>query len=383
MRKPRHFARLAGAALTVWALLTTPMPAPAGTPPGETTIVDAARKRVAAGELSGAIKDLTAYVAAHPRESEPARYLGDLQYRAADSGAAERTYRAILLYAPDDRLTHDRLGGIYAAQDRVDEALAQFEKSLPVESAYGHLVDLHRRLGDLARFEQPFKAGAEGAPFDAGAQYAYGVVLLAERKAREAVPYLERALGLAPLSCSTQSELGIAYLDLKRTDKAVEVLQRCLAHAPDNYSALVNLAAAFIAQQQYERAHVALDRALAVHADGPEALVNLGYLEDVGRNWQRAIADYSKAINVDPYQREAYVDLGFDYGEHKLFSLAEAAYLKGLSVSPDDGRLHYLLAATYADQGKRELARAEYRRASKSDEPEIARAATINLSTLQ
>ena len=107
----------------------------------------------AAGDLDGAARALAVYVAAHPEIVEPARYLGDLYYRQADFASAERIYLQVLRYHPDERATHDRLGGIYAAQDRIQDAVNEFTKSLPNPAGYGHLVDLHRRLGDLASFD--------------------------------------------------------------------------------------------------------------------------------------------------------------------------------------------------------------------------------------
>ena len=344
--------------------------------------VTRARKRVASGDLARAIAELATYVAAHPRDLEPARYLGDLYYRSADVAAAERAYRDILRVAPNDRETHDRLGGIYAARDRVPEAIEQFALSLPEVSAYGHLVELHRRAGDLDAFEGSVRRAAEAAPNDPGAVYALGTVYRAERRSELAARTLERALELAPRSCATLAELGSAYLDLDRTTDAVGVLRRCLDHEPDNYAANVNLGDALIDLRRFDDARRSFEHALAIRADGAEALVDLGYLEDVAGRWGPAIASYLRAINADPFTRDAYVDLGYDYHQHRLYALAEAAYLKGLSVAPTDGRLHYLLGATYLAQGKRELARDEYRRATSSDEPDIASAANRSLVAL-
>jgi len=353
------------------------------TPSDPSGAVTAARKRVAAGDLSGAVKYLALYVGWHPQEIEPARYLADLYYRQADFSAAERTLKAILAYAPNDRGTHDRLGGIYAAQDRIAEATVEFQKSLPETGAYGHLVDLHRRLGDLTAFEHNYREQADIRPDDASAQYAIGTIYEAEHKPQDAVVFLSRALELSPHSCPILSELGDAYLDTGAADRAVTILTRCLQIDRDDYSALVNLGAAQIALRQYDKSSESLKHANRVHADGPEALVDLGYLEDVAGHSQAAVAFYLRAIAVDPLSRDAYVDLGYDYTEQGLYPLAEAAFLKGLSVVPNDGRLHYLLGVTYADQGKRALARQEYERATKSDEPEVASAATRDLQRLQ
>ena len=348
-----------------------------------TAAVVIARKLVASGDLARAVAGLAAYVSTHENELEPARYLGDLYYRRADLAAAERTYRAILRFAPRDRDTHNRLGGLYAARDRIAEAIDEFSLSLPDTSAYDHLVELHRRAGDLGAFEESMRRTAELAPGDAAAQYALGTVLRAEHRPTLAARYLERALALAPHECATLAELGSAYLDADRVNDAIGVLGRCLAREPDNYPALVNLGDAFVMIARFDEARAQFDRATRVRPSGAEAIVNIGYLEDVAGHWDTAVSSYLRAINVDPFERDAYIDLGFDYDQHRLYTLAEAAFLKGLSVAPSDGRLHYLLAATYLDQGKRDLARGEYRRATASDEPDVASAANRVLVSLQ
>jgi tetratricopeptide (TPR) repeat protein len=347
----------------------------------DTTVVESARRKVSDGQLAAAIAQLAEYVAANPREEAPALYLGDLYYRSADMLSAENTYLAILRYAPNTREVHDRLGGMYAAMDRTKDAITQFTLSLPLSSAYGHLVELHRRIGDLKSFVEDFREDVVEAPQDPSKLFALGAIYNAERRSNEAIPLLERALAQAPGSCAILSQLGDAYLDLGDNAHATRVINQCLAIDPNDYASLVDLSDADLGAGGHDDAATALlNKAVAERPDRPEAYINLGYIEDDGGRWQNAIALYLKAISLDPFERDAYVDLGFDYMSNRLYALAEAAILKGLSVSPDDGRLHYVLGLTYIRQGKRDLARAEYQRATHADEPEIVRAATEDLA---
>ena len=346
--------------------------------------VDAARKLVALGKLDDAIRSLAKYVAEHSREIEPAKYLGDLYFRAADLASAERVYKSVLSVEPKDRETHNRLGGIYAAQDRVSEAIDQFTQSLPASSmAYGQLIELHRRQGDLPDFVQFRKDKADASTLDFVAQYNMGRIYDALRKYAEAAFYLERALWLNSRDCVTLASLGSVYLDLGQSGHALDMLDRCLRTNGDDYAALVNRGDVYIAQGRYDLARADFDHANRVNAEGPEALVDLGYLEDLAGRWHAATELYLRALAIDPLMREAYTDLGYDYDQHQLYALAEAAFLKGLSIAASDGRLHFLLAQTYADQGKRSLALAEYQRALAGNEEDVSRAASRELATLQ
>lgn len=347
----------------------------------DTAAVDGARKRVAAGDLKGAIAALADYVAAHPHTLEPARYLGDLYYRHADYAAAERTYRTILRDSPDDRQTHNQLGGVYAFEDRIPDAISEFTKSLPLPSAFEYLVDLHRRRGDLDAFVAPFRRDADERPNDPGAQLSLGTLYHSMHRNQEAANYLERALQLEPRACPVLSEIGSTYLDLSRYGSALDTLQRCLSIEPDDYSALVNLGDAYIARDDPAAALPLFEHANRVRPDGPEAIIDLGYLEDVDGHWREAVADYLKALAIQPLSLDAYNNLGYDYDVHHLYPQAEAAYLKGLSVSPDDGRLHFLLGRTYAEQDKHDLAREQYRLAELSDQADVAQAARQQLAS--
>lgn len=342
--------------------------------------VDRARKQVAGGDLTGAIAQLADYVVAHPKDVAPARYLGDLYYRHSDYAAAERTYRAILRESRGDRETHNRLGGVYAVEDRLQDAIAEFEKSLPDPSAYAELVELHRRRGDLDAFLAPFRRNAEERPNDAAAQWALGTIYRSLRRPKDAATYLERALALEPRACPVLAELGSAYLDLGRIGPAIDQLQRCLRIEPGNYSALVNLGDAYIARDDAADSRPLFERANRGRPDGPEAIIDLGYLEDVDGHWQAAVADYLKALAIQPLALDAYGNLGYDYNAHHLYSLAEAAYIKGLSIDPDEGRLHFLLGETYAEQDKHDLARREYSLAAHSDQADVAQAARQQLA---
>jgi tetratricopeptide (TPR) repeat protein len=342
-----------------------------------------AREKALAGNVAGAIADLAPYVEATPSDLAAARLLGDLYYRVPDLANAERVYLAIVKRAPDDRDTHTRLGGLYAAMDRVSEAIAEFEKSLPVREGYAGLVELHRRRGDLEIFARELQIRADANRLDPIAQSNYANVLRAERRYAESLPYFERQLFLRPGSCIALNEYGNALIDNERLKEAIGVLERCLAHDDSYYPALVNVGEAYIEMNRLDKAQASMEHALRVKPDGAEALIDLGYIEDTGGRWRQAIGYYQRAIAVDPLAREAYIDLGYDYNERQLYPLAEASFLRGLSVVPNDGRLNYLLAVTYAVQGKTLLARVQYRKALASDERDVVRAATNDLALLK
>jgi protein O-GlcNAc transferase len=334
---------------------------------GETPqqLMDRMRVEALNGHIDAAISELSDFVRAHPSLVAPARLLGDLYYRKPDVTAAQRVYRDILTRFPDDRETWNRLGGVYAVEDRIDDAIAAFNRSIPEPSAYPNLVVLHQRRGDLHAFEEQVATEASSSPNDELTLLNYGNVLRAVHKYAKAITVFGEALSLhSGLNrCAALNDLANVYLDLKQADDAIPLLNRCLDVDPDTYYALVNIGVANIYKQRFDEARSYLNHALRSKADRPEVYVDLGYLEDVGGRWKSAIEYYQKALTVDPFSRDAYVNLGYDYNEQKLYPLAEAAFLKGLSISPGDGRLAYLLGQTYSEQGKTDLAKRQYKTA--------------------
>ena len=349
---------------------------------GAPTAVDAARAKVAAGDSGGALRELSVYVPAHPADTVAARLLGDLYFRVPDYRNAEATWKAIIARDPDDRETHNRLGSLYAAQDRIADAIAEYEKSVPSRGGFAGLVEQHRRQGDLPQFVDGFRRNADDAPLDVHAQSFYGSVLRATHDFARAQQYFERAVDLAPKNCGTLVDAGNNLIDLGRLNDALSLLDRCLALDANDYAANVDAGETYIELAQNGKARPFFERALAARGDGSEALVDLGYLEDDGGHWKTAVTYYLRAMNAYPLESAAYIDLGYDYNQHQLYGLAEAAFIKGLSVAPDDGRLHYMLAVTYNVQGKVGLAREQYQAAIATKEPVVVHAAQAELALL-
>jgi tetratricopeptide (TPR) repeat protein len=370
-----------GTSPAIAAQSTNVLPSNAVAPPSAAIV--AARAKVAAGDQIGAMRDLAVYVPNHPEDLAAARLLGDLYFRLPDFKRAEATWRAILVRVPGDAATHTRLGSLYAAEDRMNDALSEFEKSLPSPTGFAGLVKEHRRLGDLGAFEASYVDRIQFNPQDTNALWYYGSILHELREFSQAQLYLDRAVALAPESCPLLIDAGNNNIDLTRYDIAVATLTRCLDREPRNYVALVDIGEAYRLEGLPDRARACFDGALVARPDGAEALIDTGYLQDAAGNWKSAVSEYLAAMSADPLQAAAYIDLGFDYSEHHLYALAEAAFIKGISAEPNSGRLHYLLATAYTAQGKVDLARDQYRRAiDTKDDLDVTRAAETKLAQL-
>lgn len=345
--------------------------------------IRAARERIAAGDLSGAVKELEIYVVSHPGEAGPERFLGDLYYRQGRFDKAEAVYQHILAHSPGDRETHNRLGVVYATQSRVDDAIDQFNKALPGTDSVGDLVAMHMRKGDLPQYRQEMQHLAQTEPTNADIQAEMGQVMAALHKPADALGYFMRALDSDPQNLTALNGLGLAYFDLQSFSEAEKDFNACLKIDVTNYTCTNNLGAAYLQAGQDAVAKPYLVRAHSLEPERPEAVVNFGFLADRRGDWKRAVDYYVQATVVGPYLPEAYIDLGIDYENNNLYQLAEAALLKGIAAAPQDGRIHYLLAKAYASQGQKTLALEQLKIAEQSLDPDVARIAAEESSRLE
>lgn len=344
--------------------------------------IHAARERIAAGDLSGAVKGLEVYVISHPGEAGPERFLGDLYYRQGRLDKAEEVYENILAHNPGDRETHNRLGVAYATQNRVDEAIDQFNKALPGTDSVADLVAMHLRKGDLPAYRRQMAQLADSDPSNADVQAEMGQVLAALHKPADALAYFMRALDSDPQSLTALNGLGLAYFDVQNYTQAEKYFNACLRSDITNYTCTNNLGAAFLQAGDDEVAKPYLIRAHSLAPERPEALVNFGFLADRRGDWKRAVDYYVQATVVGPYLPESYINLGIDYERNNLTQLAQAVLLKGIAAAPQDGRIRYLLAVAYESQGQKSLALGQLKLAEQSLDPDVARIATEETSRL-
>lgn len=389
--------RALGLALLAFALLATGRPAVADPVKVETNpdvifapkfasdpqgAIRRARERIAAGDLNGAVTLLETYCNAHPDESEPLRFLGDLYYRQGKFDKAEFVYQRLLHSNPRDKETHNRLGVVYATENRIDDAITQFNAALPGTDSVKDLVAMHARKGDLPMYRSEMEALARNQPTDAAIQAEVGQIYSVIHQPAEAMVYYMRALDSDPASLTAINGLGLSYLDTHAYHDAENQFKHCLQIDASNYTCENNLGATYLQMGKLDAAMPILVRAHQMQPERPEALVNFGYLADARDDWKRAVTYYVQATVVGPYLPEAYVDLGIDYEHNGLYPLAQSALIKGAAAAPQDGRIRYLLAVAYAAQGQKPLAIAQLKIAEQSLDPDVARIAQEERSKL-
>lgn len=119
-----------------------------------------------------------------------------------------------------------------------------------------------RRAGDLEKAEAYFRWLGEHRPEDWLPLYRLGSILIQRGRDQEAIPVLERAIGVAPTEGDGYVALGLALTRAGSSTRAIEVLERGSVYAPFNPALHTNLGVAYAETGQLDQAESAFRRSL-------------------------------------------------------------------------------------------------------------------------
>ncbi len=353
---------------------TPPAKAPPGAAPAPTAapltvdqLLAQAQIDAAAGHNDAAAGKLHRAVLMDPKNMAVQRLLGDVEYRLEDYKAAEAAYTLVLASDPANKDVLNRLGGVYAAEDRFDDAVGAFRRSLPSTEGFANLVQEYDDAGRLGELEGQYQIELTRNPFLSTSHYNMGVVYAAEKKYDAAIAQYQSALDLSPRDVNALNDLGVVYGELGRHNDAIGLYKRAIGIDEKYYYAWMNWGVELRDLGDLKAAEEKMQHAVTIKSDNALAYENLGVVNDDLGQFTAAVELEQRAISLDPQDRNVYRNLGLIYKEHNLYNLAEAAFIKGLAVHPRNEALHFWLGETYRLQKKYALAAQQYRIALAED----------------
>jgi tetratricopeptide (TPR) repeat protein len=130
------------------------------------------------GNKDKAIEQLELSAAADKTYAAPRIFLGHLLLGKKDAKSVQQAadlFTAAIALAPEDVTAHTGSGEALLALDKVDAALAAFEKAVALDPTYtpamSNLALVYARQGKSAEAEAKFKAALELNPLDAGTYF--------------------------------------------------------------------------------------------------------------------------------------------------------------------------------------------------------------------
>ncbi len=173
-----------------------------------------------------------------------------------------------------------RLGRAYAAQNRLDEAIRQYQETIRLTPDYPAVYN------DL------------------------GNILLKKGQLDEAIRQYQKAVRLKPDCDFYHNNLGGALYRKGRNDEAMSQYQEAIRLKPDNADAHYKLGMALDAKGQIEEAISQYEEVIRLEPDNAGAHNNLGIA--LGRKGQidQAISQFQEALRLKPDSAEIHYNLG-------------------------------------------------------------------------
>jgi len=181
-------------------------------------------------DYKGAIREFQRSIGLSPNSSystQATEYMANAYLKLDDAENAIKTYkRAISLNTISDEL-HIKLGNLYYARERYQEAQNEYEKAVELNptavSHYslgqacletGRYMDAHTQFSKVHRLD----------PKSPNGRYGIGLAYSKQERYEDAIRMFKDAIGRKKDFYDAYAEMGYAYADLGRMDEAQEIV---------------------------------------------------------------------------------------------------------------------------------------------------------------
>lgn len=217
-------------------------------------------------------------------------------------------------------------------------------------------------------------------PENPRARYNYGVLLLDDGHANEALHHLATAARLRPAYPEGHNSLGNALLALGRVDEAIAAYRQAVTLRPDYARAWYNLGSAQFRQGELAAAASSFERTLRLAPDMAEAHNNLGNVYFQSGDAAGAVTHYEQALHLNPRLSEARYNAGSACLAAQQFERAVGHFSAATELIPTDAELRNAYGVALLRVGRMPEAAAQFREALRL-RPEYE-AARINLEVI-
>jgi protein O-GlcNAc transferase len=213
------------------------------------------------------------------------------------------------------------------------------------------------RAGDLDAAEAAYRRIVDGADELnendqeqlTGALHLLGVVVLQRGQPRDAVVFIERAIGRDNRNARSHNNLGNAQLALGKIEVALACYWRAAELEPTLFDAHFNRATALLLAHRPSEAEAALNCALELKPKNSDAWCNLGLALRAQQRLVPAREAFEETIRLRPGFAEAHANLGAVWRELGNLSSAEATLRVALRHEPTLGEAYINLGDVFVD----------------------------------
>jgi Flp pilus assembly protein TadD len=276
--------------------------------------------------------------------ANPLNDLLDEARRDMDSShfeAAVSPLQKVIADQPEFAYAHFQLAYVYAALKKVDEARAEYERTVALDPK---MPEAYLNLGILLLDKEPAAAIAplrkavELLPSQSRPRFLLGVAQERSGDVAKAADSFEGAVRLDPRDAETLVHLGNLYLQLKRPAEAESKFANALEIQPNGPQALLGLAQSLDAQKKKEAAD-AFRTYLAVQPADEAARVRVVHLLMEGQEYDAALAELDRADagkpTLESLKLRADIQIAQKKWDDSIVTLRQA-----IAFAPNDAQLH-------------------------------------------
>jgi len=251
---------------------------------------------------------------------------------------------------------HINLGNELAKCERIDEAVYHFHQALRIRPGF---AKVHRNLGgvlvDSGRIDEGvnhLRKALDIHPDSAEARNNMGNALAKQGRLKPAIAEFMKALEIQPGFASAHNNLGLALVKARRIDEAVHHFQKAVELQPRYALAHYNLGSALRASGRPTEAADCYRQAIAISPENPEFRHNFAIVLTQQGFLDQAIVEYLEALKIKPDYAEAQNNLGYAYFCQGRLEEAIRYYRKALRIQPRHARAQNNLGAALGQQGR-------------------------------
>jgi len=254
-----------------------------------------------------------------------------------DYSSAASLYRRALTHMPDDVRTITALGTALDGEGDWQQALAEYQKALEIDSEYADarydLAHLEFKHASYAEAEQQYRHLIVEDPKDASAHNELGGVLVATNRLAEAQLEFEAAIALDPGNFDALYNLAGIEADNNHLARAAELLQQALKQRDDvdAHQLLGNIyvqsARLADALQQFEAVQHLRPRDTVAHRQLAQLYAQMGQLRD-------AISEQNAVLALDPTNADDWNNLGVLHARDGNVASARRDFEHALALNP-------------------------------------------------
>jgi tetratricopeptide (TPR) repeat protein len=241
--------------------------------------------------------------------------------------AAKAVFLEALQYDSSNAAAYFGLGEVYTELDEIDQAIANYEKSIAFDKdlteIYVPLGVLYYQKGDIAKADVLLTKALALSPNSAETQFFTGLVRSAQNNDNEALAAFQRSKAIDPTQAETHYYEAETLVRMKRTAESLAGYKRATELRPTYFDAWLGLGEAQFELGNYEQAIIAYKVAAKLKNNDWTVFAGLGDSYRLSGKFDDATGNYRNAVLFFTQQKdynketaaELYSKIGLSIGQ--------------------------------------------------------------------